>query len=72
METDSPVASTRDEFLLHDFLVNWLFDAYEDGVFRLRPDSLHDYLRSLNARSGQTGADAWTDVTLARVAGLDF
>jgi hypothetical protein len=58
---------TRDEFLLHDFLVNWLFDAYEDGVFRLRPDSLHDYLRSLNDRGGQT-EHAWTDVTLARVA----
>ena len=37
---------TRDEFLVRDFLVNWLFDAYEDGAFRLRPDDLHDYLRT--------------------------
>ncbi len=58
---------TRDEFLLRDFLVNWLFDAYEEGAFRLRPEDLHDYLRSLNARGGETERP-WTDATLARVA----
>jgi hypothetical protein len=58
---------TRDEFLVRDFLVNWLFDAYEDGAFRLRPDDLHDYLRTLSLRGGQT-EHAWTDATLARVA----
>ena len=68
---------TRDEFLVRDFLVNWLFDAYEDGAFRLRPDDLHDYLRSLGLRGGQT-EHVWTDATLARVAagllkiGADF
>jgi hypothetical protein len=25
---------TRDEFLLRDFLLNWLFDAYEQGIYR--------------------------------------
>ena len=58
---------TRDEFLVRDFLVNWLFNAYEDGAFRLRPDDLHDYLRTLSLRGGQT-EHAWTDATLARVA----
>src|ERR1700679_4318742 len=38
---------TRDEFLMRDFLINWLFNEYEDGAFRLRPDALHDYLRTL-------------------------
>src|SRR5437868_2420069 len=28
---------TRDEFLLRDFLQNWLFPAYEAGAFRIRP-----------------------------------
>ena len=35
---------TRDEFLVRDFLVNWLFPEYEDGAFRVRTDDLHDYL----------------------------
>jgi hypothetical protein len=68
---------TRDEFLVRDFLVNWLFDAYEEGAFRLRPEDLHQYLRSLSARGGET-EHPWTEATLARVAagllkiGVDF
>jgi hypothetical protein len=68
---------TRDEFLVRDFLVNWLFVAYEDGAFRLRPEDLHEYLRSLKVRGGET-EHPWTDATLARVAtgllrmGVDF
>ncbi len=58
---------TRDEFLFRDFLVNWLFHAYEEGVFRIRADDLHEYLRSLNGRGGET-EHSWTDATLARVA----
>jgi hypothetical protein len=58
---------TRDEFLLRDFLINWLFDAYEEGAFRTRPEDLHEYLRALNIRGGQI-EHAWSDITLARVA----
>jgi hypothetical protein len=68
---------TRDEFLVRDFLVNWLFPEYEDGAFRVRTDDLHDYLRTIGARGGETEHD-WTDATLKRVAagllkiGADF
>lgn len=58
---------TRDEFLLRDFLVNWLYPAYEDGAFRVRPEDLHGYLRSLGAAGGQIEHE-WTDATVARVA----
>ena len=58
---------TRDEFLLRDFLLNWLFPAYDSGAFRVRPEELHDYLRELPARGGVT-EHAWTDVTIDRVA----
>lgn len=58
---------TRDEFLLRDFLVNWLFVAREEGVYRVRPEDLHDYLRSVTSRGGETEHD-WTDSTLERVA----
>jgi len=68
---------TRDEFLVRDFLVNWLFPEYQDGAFRVRTDELYDYLRTIGARGGQT-EHAWTDTTLKRVAagllkmGVDF
>jgi hypothetical protein len=58
---------TRDEFLLRDFLINWLFVAYADGAFRVRPEDLHSYLKSIGARGGET-EHSWTDATLARVA----
>jgi hypothetical protein len=68
---------TRDEFLLRDFLQNWLYPAYESGAFRVRPDELHGYLRTIRKRGGRT-EHAWSETTLKRVAegllkmGLDF
>jgi hypothetical protein len=58
---------TRDEFLLRDFLLHWLFPAYEAGAFRVRPEELHDYLRGLGQRGGRTEHD-WSEATLKRVA----
>ncbi len=58
---------TRDEFLLRDFLVNWLFVAKDEGVYRVRPEDLHDYLRSVTTRGGETEHE-WTEATLERVA----
>jgi hypothetical protein len=52
---------TRDEFLLRDFLLRWLFPAYEAGAFRVRPEELRESLR----RNGPV----WTESTLERVAG---
>ena len=58
---------TRDEFLLRDFLINWLYPAYHDGAFRVRNDELHDYLSTIVTRGGET-EHVWTDATLRRVA----
>jgi hypothetical protein len=58
---------TRDEFLVRDFLINWLAVAHDNGVYRVRPDDLHDYLRSVNRRGGET-EHHWTEATLSRVA----
>ncbi len=58
---------TRDEFLLRDFLVNWLAVAHEDGVYRIRPDDLRAYLRSIATRGGET-EHKWTEATSSRVA----
>lgn len=58
---------TRDEFLLRDFLEFWLYYAFEEGAFRIRPEELHDYLANISDRGGET-EHAWTDSTLNRVA----
>jgi hypothetical protein len=58
---------TRDEFLLRDFLQNWLFPAYEAGTYRIRPEELYEHLRTVDARGGTTEHE-WSDATLNRVA----
>jgi hypothetical protein len=58
---------TRDEFLLRDFLVNWVFPAYDAGAFRVRPEELHEYLRGIGKHGG-TIEHVWTETTLKRVA----
>jgi hypothetical protein len=58
---------TRDEFLVRDFLVNWLFPAFDEGAFRLRPENLYTYLHGLSGR-GATTEHAWTEATTKQVA----
>ena len=58
---------TRDEFLLRDFLINWLYPAFDEGAFRVHNDELHNYLRTIGTRGGET-EHAWTNSTLERVA----
>src|SRR5262245_45549801 len=58
---------TRDEFLLRDFLLNWLFPAFVAGAFRIRPEDLYSYLRSTDDRGG-TIEHVWSEATLKRVA----
>jgi len=58
---------TRDEFLLRDFLVNWLFPAYESGVYQLRTGDLYDYLSTVTGRGGKV-EHQWTESTRRHVA----
>lgn len=58
---------TRDEFLLRDFLINWLFPAFLSGAYRVRTEDLYEHLRSVGLRGGAT-EHAWSETTLNRVA----
>lgn len=58
---------TRDEFLLKDFLVNWMFPTYESGAYRVRQEDLHNYLLNIGNQGGTT-EHAWSESTLHRVA----
>jgi hypothetical protein len=57
---------TRDEFLVRDFFLNWLFPKLQDGVLRLRGEDLFPYLGALY-RQGHIKAP-WKESTLERVA----
>jgi hypothetical protein len=58
---------TRDEFLVRDFLQNWLFNAYDSGAFRVRFEEVESYLGSIRER-GATTEHAWSEKTTKRVA----
>ena len=58
---------TRDEFLLRDFLINWLFPAFDGGTGRIGPDDVVPHLATVAQRGGRT-EHAWSDHTTRRVA----
>ncbi|MCZ8129891.1 MAG: DUF1819 family protein [Steroidobacteraceae bacterium] len=58
---------TRDEFLVRDFLENWLFAAYESGAYRIRGEDVEKYLGEIGTRGGTT-EHAWSEHTTKRVA----
>jgi hypothetical protein len=58
---------TRDEFLVRDFLQNWLFPAFDAGTFRVRVEDVEQYLGGIKTRGGQT-EHAWSEDTTRRVA----
>lgn len=57
---------TRDEFLVRDFLVSWLYERFTTGTLRLRTHDLFPYLRGLHERG--LVAEPWKESTLQRVA----
>ena len=57
---------TRGEFLLRDFLVEWLHEQFTLGTLRVRAHDLWPYLRALHDRG--LVAEPWRESTLKRVA----
>lgn len=58
---------TRDEFLVRDFLENWLFTEYDAGAFRVQIEDVEKYLGQIGERGGTT-EHAWSKQTTKRVA----
>jgi hypothetical protein len=58
---------TRDEFLLRDFLINWLLPTFVSGTYRVRTEDVYEHLRSVGSRGGII-EHAWSEGTLSRVA----
>ena len=58
---------TRDEFLLRDFLINWLFPNFIAGTYRVRPEDIYEHIQSVGLRGGRI-EHVWSKTTLNRVA----
>ena len=54
---------TRDEFLVRDFLRDWLFAAYDSGAFRIRTEDVEAYLAEYRQARGGTTEHAWSEQT---------
>jgi hypothetical protein len=59
---------TRDEFLLRDFLIHWLYEQFIQGTFRLRTADVVAYLQTLSKKKGIDWSGQWSEKTTARVA----
>jgi hypothetical protein len=59
---------TRDEFLVRDFLITWLYPIFEKGVWQVHAEELHGYLKKLEKRKEAQVEHKWTETTLKRVA----
>ena len=59
---------TRDEFLLRDFLINWLFVEFERDIQRLRSADVLPYLESIESRGLTSAAARWSGATRRRIA----
>lgn len=59
---------TRDEFLLRDFLINWLEPQFREGTFRIRVDDVYPYLAEIASRGLTQDGKPWSEHTRKRVA----
>jgi len=57
---------TRDEFLLRDFMTNWLYEHFAQGTLRVRAQDLWPYLRALHDKG--LVAEPWQESTSKRVS----
>jgi BrxA len=58
---------TRDEFLVRDFLVNWLAAEFESGRYAIRTGDVLDYFARLASGPARQIAE-WSESTRLRVA----
>jgi hypothetical protein len=51
---------TRDEFLLRDFLTSWLAAKHAEGVWRIHPQDVGEYLDALRTRAEVVVKEKWS------------
>jgi hypothetical protein len=69
---------TRNEFLVRDFLIHWLYPHWLDGACHILAAEIVPYLNSLSKKPDILWSGEWSDATRSRVAsgllriGADF
>jgi hypothetical protein len=58
----------RDDFLVRDFLVHWLYPQFIGGAYRFRTEDVLPYLQTLNLRDDIEWSGNWNETTTKRVA----
>lgn len=58
---------TRNEFLVRDFLVSWLFEQHAAGAFQIHTEEIIPYLKTLPEKA-RTAKSVWSEQTVSRVA----
>ena len=59
---------TRDEFLVRDFLVYWLYPQFVQGAYLVHTDDVAAYLATLSKKKEIQWSGNWTNSTTSRVA----
>jgi len=59
---------TRDEFLVRDFLINWLYPQFTKGTYRLSTEEVVGYLKTLESKKDIKWSGQWSESTTSRVA----
>ena len=59
---------TRDEYLVRDFLLQWLYPRYVAGTYRVQPDDLLPYLHALAKKKGIEWSGEWSPSTTDRAS----
>lgn len=58
---------TRGEFLLKDFLQNWLFNKYIEGYLIVRSEDMADYLKDI-PKQGHSSKESWSKNTIDKMS----
>lgn len=58
----------QNEFLVRDFLTEWLYQRYREGPYRLRTEDVVLYIKGLSKRKDIQPPPSWTESTIARVS----
>ena len=59
---------TRNDFLMWDFLVHWLYPQFTQGAYRLHTEDVTQYLGSPSKKKGVGWSGRWAESTTSRVA----
>lgn len=59
---------TRRDFLIRDFLSQWLYQQYLEGVYRLRTTDVIPYIKNLSHRKDVSLPCPWSPKTITRVS----